>query len=261
NSKKKPTTATTLATSRSVSQACIKPTAVVDALNHRGQPLDCRVVLDSASDACFITASLVNQLGLKKRKLAEAHKIQGLAEMEVAATHELVTLNLRSKVFPDQTISVEAHVVQKITASSPKVPIDKTSLTYLPDLGLADPEFNMSAKVTVLLSTEVLFLVMRPQIIRGTPEQPVAVQTTFGWIIGGGRTIHNQPKLQCNIVSSTLDQQLRRFWEIDQGHTNNILTLEEEKAEQHYTQTTIRREDGSFQVCLPFKEELPTLGN
>ncbi|CAG7829060.1 unnamed protein product, partial [Allacma fusca] len=118
----------------------------------------------------------------------------------------------------------------------------------------------MPAKVNVLLSTEVLFLVMRPQIIRGTPEQPVAVQTTFGWIIGGGRSIHNQPKLQCNIVSSTLDQQLRRFWEIDQGHTNNILTLDEEKAEKHYTQTTIRREDGSFQVRLPFKEELPTLG-
>ncbi|CAG7819198.1 unnamed protein product, partial [Allacma fusca] len=79
--------------------------------------------------------------------------------------------------------------------------------------------------------------------------------------VGGGRTDMNHEVSACNVTTS-LDLQLRKFWELEQESSERVkFTSEERACEKLYDETTIRIPDGSYQVQLPFKNNQLKLGN
>ena len=59
-------------------------------------------------------------------------------------------------------------------------------LPHLMGLGLADPTFYLPGKVDILLGSEVYpQLMVKTSLITGSPSEPAAQETIFGWAIIG----------------------------------------------------------------------------
>lgn len=65
----------------------------------------------------------------------------------------------------------------------------------------------------------------------------------------------------CNLSTELLNNQLEKFWHIEEISVNKILSPEETACEEHYVKNTIRDESsGRYIVRLPFKDEGNNLG-
>ena len=58
-------------------------------------------------------------------------------------------------------------------------------LPHLKDLTLADPTFDKPGRIDLLLGCNILQDVLSQEVRRGTPSQPIAINTMFGWVIFG----------------------------------------------------------------------------
>ena len=65
--------------------------------------------------------------------------------------------------------------------------------------------------------------------------------------------------LSCKLTD--LSKQIEKFWTIEDVDARQLLSVEETKCEEHFTQTTTRDESGRYIVRLPFRENHKTLGD
>ncbi|XP_029673634.1 uncharacterized protein LOC115241841, partial [Formica exsecta] len=64
------------------------------------------------------------------------------------------------------------------------------------------------------------------------------------------------------ISSPSLEEELRRFWKIEELPRQSILTPQEQQCEEHFCSTHYRDSDGRYIVRLPFKTSPPIdIGN
>ncbi|CAG7825576.1 unnamed protein product, partial [Allacma fusca] len=217
------------------------------------------------SDVCLIQDNLVQELGLTKEKLPHKQVIEALQDKPITTATEFATLDLISTYYPQIQVTIKALVIAKIGGCYPQKSMDAARWDHIPKTGLADPQFFKPQRVELLLSTDIFYDVIRSGILRGQPGEPVAQESCFGWIVGGGtshrsRTFPTIPPsdncyLRCNLTNS-LESQMQRFWEIEHGpNEKQKLTAEETACESHYTSTTTRLSDGTYQVELPFRPE------
>jgi hypothetical protein len=104
-----------------------------------------------------------------------------------------------------------------------------------------------------LLSSDIFFTVI--QTGKFTHNNLVALNTTFGWIIGGRNELTTeQPTTRTHhTVIIDIDSKLKRFWEIKEASVEmKHLTAEEIACEEHFANTHVRASDGSYTVRLPF---------
>jgi hypothetical protein len=69
-----------------------------------------------------------------------------------------------------------------------------------------------------------------------------------------------QPRVICFASTSTLDGQLKRFWEQEEICTP-IMTPEERSCEEYFNATTIRTTEGRYVVRLALNSQESTLGD
>lgn len=79
-----------------------------------------------------------------------------------------------------------------------------------------------------------------------------------------GHTNFNSCIIRCRIIfyiCGSLDQTLRRFWEIESLLTKTFLSSNEQTCEDSYKNNLSRDKSGRFTVTLPFKHSEPDLGD
>ncbi|KAK9710789.1 hypothetical protein QE152_g25819 [Popillia japonica] len=91
-------------------------------------------------------------------------------------------------------------------------------------------------------------------------NHPTLQKTSFGWIVAGHLNESVAKQTVCNLTINTLDNQLQKFWNIEEIAQGQPFTQEENKVEQHFIDTHQRTEEGRFVVRLPFKENTLELG-
>lgn len=124
---------------------------------------------------------------------------------------------------------------------------------------LADPDFNKPAKIDVILGGEVIPDFMIGGFIKEKKKNGRMMQETeFGWIVTGptenkyiaNKTVHN-------FVVSSHDEQLEKFWHIEELQNNqHNFTKEEEMCESIFASTHTREANGRYVIKLPFKEAI-----
>ncbi len=88
-------------------------------------------------------------------------------------------------------------------------------MEHLKNLTLADPSFDQPGRVDLLIGCNLLQDVFMSEIKRGSSDQPVAMNTVFGWAILGrykleSESFHSQPVHTCSITAQpSLDALLR----------------------------------------------------
>lgn len=235
-------------------------TAIIHVEGNDGKLIKCRAILDSGSQSSFMTEELSKQLGLKKSSINIA--VVGINQT-ASAVNQRVQVKLKSLVnsFEQTTLCL---ILPKITEALPTVSFDKNKLKIPPNIKLADPTFNKTGKIDMLLGSNIFWqLICVGQIPLGK-EMPRLQKTVFGWIIGGqlqhsymNQTISNFSRN----LSNTLEHQIAKFWELEEVNHICHFSKEEIECENHFVENIKRNEDGRFIVSIPFNEKLAHLGN
>lgn len=185
---------------KSENQSCIKPPCVnlfgnkkevnvqqillatawvkVETLN--GQIENLRVLVDSGSQASFITENCVQHLRLKRKSISVP--VNGLGASNAGHSSALVSVNLKSSVDSTFNLVLDALVLKKLTGQLPNFELSVDCLPNFCGISLADPQFFKPGNIDIWLGADVYGRILLNGIIEGCPT---AQNTRFGWILFG----------------------------------------------------------------------------
>ncbi len=144
-----------------------------------------RAIIDTASQAHFMTLECAHRLGLVVKKATTS--IQGLGQSSSSATTSGTVQCCISPVDSrDIVFKIEALVIRSICSNLPSVEIDTSpNWEHLKNLTLADVNALKPVKIDILLGAELYPSIIRNGCISGQPGQPSALNTVFGWVLIG----------------------------------------------------------------------------
>lgn len=217
-------------------------------------------MIDKCSDASYITENAVKRLKIPIEKTEV--QTTGLGNTQTASCVGMVRFNISSNTNESFIRTVSAYV---LTLISPNRPVRSFHLKEDLDdsIKLADPSFNQNASIDLLLGGLVDASIHKNGSFKCKFENIVFRETELGWIVSG-----SVPEVNCfssmasetgvanyenlDLVLKSLDNSLRKFWEVEEVSMGRDLTKEEMLCEQKYESTTKRLESGRYSVRLPF---------
>ncbi|XP_039310735.1 uncharacterized protein LOC120358921 [Solenopsis invicta] len=231
-------------------------TAVVYAYDSQGSQKCCRVLLDSGSQTNFISQRFLTVLGLKARSLDIS--ISGINKT-ATRSFGAAEVKLQSRTNPF-SILVDCVVTDHVTDKIPAITLKRSAFEFPQNLKLADPQFNVSAEIDVLIGAEHFWNLLCVGQVKSSPMHPTLHKTRFGWILAGQldaspNSSRKAQSFHALITNTQLHNQLTRFWQVeDVSEISNKYSEEESLCEQHFLQNVSRNRQGRFIVKLPFKE-------
>ncbi|XP_018407213.1 PREDICTED: uncharacterized protein LOC108783203 [Cyphomyrmex costatus] len=235
-------------------------TAVVNVIASDGTSHSCRALLDSGSQASFISRQLAATLGLPLRPLNVT--ISGVNSTSSNATMATkVTLQSRLNSY---CRTIDCIVTKRITEKLPLTTSRRGDYNIPRNLKLADPHFNVSSKVDILIGAEIFWELLCIGQIEATHSHPTLQKTRLGWILAGRRSITAAPAENVRafttvISNAQLHDQLTRFWQIEHLDNQVVNNKDDAYCEEHFEANVDQNEQGRYIVKLPIKEEL--IGN
>lgn len=266
--------------SRNRSGQVMLATAIVNVNNNLGEKVKCRVLLDSASESNFMCEDLCQRLKLRRSRVFIP--ISGITEIQTdnpVKQSVVATIGSTNNGFK---VNMEFLVMSKITGGVPSRSVEITSWNIPKNIVMADPWFNVKSKVDMLLGAQMFFKMMSVGQIELSESLPMLQKTVFGWVVCGkamdfnksnsssislystmGESLNQSYTHFCNqqFVSSSLDKDIAKFWEVEEIAGESMLTKEEQLCEDVFNSTVKRDTDGRFVVKLPVRENLVKLGD
>jgi hypothetical protein len=237
-------------------------TAIVNIRDKEGNFHQVRSLLDSGSQSTFISKECVQRLGLtysSKVKLP----VSGIGNT-ITGTLGVVDCVIRGTT-DNRNLCTKAIILNNVTGVIPNRKL-KINLTKIKGLTLADPTFNNPGTIDLLLGADVYGEVMTGKCRRLGPNLPIAYDTIFGWVLLGKVKDSNLPVISTHLSYLSpidkLDDTLKRFWEQEEvpSESSTVSNPDDVICEKHFTSTHSRSTDGRFIVKLPFKKDVPSLG-
>ncbi|KAH9629138.1 hypothetical protein HF086_008587 [Spodoptera exigua] len=212
-----------------------------------GTYITLRALLDQGSQISLISENAVQRLGLQRRRYNAS--VSGIGS-GASQSKGLVSIDCQS-IYGDYNFTTEALVISRVASNLPSVQFKKQSWPHLQHLQLADPEYNVSKPIDLLLDVSIYSQIIMDGLIKGPSQAPIAQQTALGWILSG-----NVRTFNCHIVTNNISD-LSKYWEIEdvEPSSSSSLTSEEQYCEEFYQQTTRRLDTGRYEVGIPMKPE------
>ena len=220
----------------------------------------CRVLLDPGSQACFVTESCFNQLGLARNKARIQISCLGSSS---AHTNGVTTLKFTPYFKESPEFATSAFLINKIIGDIPHFSLPSDTAAPFRDLKLADPDFFQSGPIDILLGVSIALPMLKGDFLKTTEDGPFAVRSDLGWIISGNVSaeITDSSPIHVNHLQVSAEELLGNFWKLDEVPTANSLTKEEQATEDHLTAAYSRGEDGRYTVKLPCHTSPALLGD
>ncbi|XP_052743984.1 uncharacterized protein LOC128199256 [Bicyclus anynana] len=242
-------------------------TACVRTLNKSGIEFTLRCLIDNASQHNFITNECATRLNLDINQPTYPMSVDGFggnSSKIKGVTH----LTIFSKFNSNNSYTFNSLIVDKITHQLPTSHIDKSSITHLTGVPLADETYYLPGRIDMILGAQMFTQIIRTGRIYSPPGAPQAFETTLGFILMGEAPIsqssyNSQIQIFCAITNERLDSSLRKFFEVEEipKPKNKFLSPEEQECEEIYKNTTQRDSQGRYIVALPFKSDPNMLGD
>ena len=248
----KTSTCTQIATAMGSSYQVLLQTANIQVLNKQGRPIFCRALLDSGSQINLMTNACRAKLGLALENSDSSFTVAGTGK--IAPTGKC-KIQLQIK---DTIITTPALVVKGgLTLPLPSVEFDRP--IDLPQLPLADFNFNVPSEIDILIGAELYESLRTGKTIKHGDH---FTSTVFGYVVSGPIKTKSKESPIVNHIM-TQDDCLQKFWETEEipFSPENTWTKEERECSKHYNETTTRQSDGRFVVEMPFKKPTPAFGD
>ncbi|XP_058817717.1 uncharacterized protein LOC131681029 [Topomyia yanbarensis] len=234
-------------------------TVIVNIVDAYGQHHPTRALLDSASQPNLITDRMARILRLKKHPANVT--VQGARQLS-KVIHEFIYAQVSSRK-EHFSCGINFLVMDKLTANLPAQNVSITDWRIPKDLFLADPTFNKSQPIDVVLGAKHFYSFFpNAARIQLHGNLPLLVDSVFGWIVAGSADLVS-PKINPSSNSSSLvcvsmvslEETLERFWKIEELTTKDNYSVEERRCETLYQSTVSRNPDGRYIVRLPRKPD------
>lgn len=237
-----------------------------------GRAVSVRVLLDQGSEITFITENLVQLLRAKRIRMPVSISVVGYVDAGTFRYATQITISPRNTYSP--SLSVIAVILKNLTSYAQKRVADLSSLSHLTDLQWADSAPFSSEPIDLILGANIYNDIILDGLRKGTVGQPVAQNTIFGWVISGPLSsarvcsrppssgfANSQSAVNVSVHhcfnSPSLEDAIRKFWEIEEIPRKSILSADDEKCEEHFHLMHTRSPDGRYTVRLPFRKNPP----
>ncbi|KAH0814817.1 hypothetical protein GEV33_007974 [Tenebrio molitor] len=173
--------------------------------------------------------------------------MQSVIDSHVQDTSQEVNVNLPQLNLP--------QFIDKVTENLPAQTFSSNALNLPQSLQLADPHFNVSGPIDMLMGAQLFWQILNKGQISLGHNKPVLQQTHLGWIIGGALNISpeqnslNHLVTNCHIGADILHKQVERFFQIEDFGNKRNLSSEEILCEEHFRQNYRRDLDGRFMTA------------
>lgn len=151
-----------------------------------------------------------------------------------------------------------------ITAVAKSIPLEtfpRSSIKIPSNIKLADPSFHVPQPVDLLIGAgPTLFLFCIGQINLSHENYDLYLQKTrLGWMVAGGIPVLTPSKsTMCH--ATNLENQLTKFWMIEEIPTVDTKSQEEIACKAHYVESVYRNANGRYMVGLSFRDIGKRLG-
>jgi hypothetical protein len=204
---------------------------------------------------------MCKRLGLTRQKVRI--EIGGINQSASSVNHAArVTIKSRHNKYSQE---LRCLVLDKITENLPVHIMDMSKIAVPENIKLADPRFDCSGPVDLLIGAELFLPLMCIGQIHLAPGQPHFQKTHLGWIVGGTLgELDNKTKTLCHFSQQKLDlhEQVEKFFSIESVNAvADKLSPEERECETHFCNTIKRDAQGRFIARLPFRSNPPDLGD
>lgn len=221
-----------------------------------GRSVRIRALLDPGSEATFMTESIAQLLRLPRRNVAVP--VSGLGG--TASFHQIFSFaDCRTKR-RNGTVDTGGGTIKKVTAYAPTHSIDLNEWESLRNLPLADPNPSSKNAIEMIIGVDIYGSLLLPELRQTSCRGPTAQSTILGWVIFGpviNMSSCEPVRVHHVIRGFELENEFRRFWEIEELPSELHLTEDEIICEEHFKKTHTRDRDGRYVVRLPFKNGKP----
>lgn len=253
-----PATTDRSVSTNSVSDPCsfnvFLSTVVLIVLDRYGSEHLARAILDSASQCCLMSERLSQRLKLPRRRINQP--IFGVGESQVRATG-LVSTEVRSRI-GNFAAQIDCLLLPKITTVLPAATVAKGNWTVPEGINLADPHFNVSQKIDLIIGAEHFYTFLKGGRINLGKAHPKLVESEFGWLVTGISSYQESsyPTPVCNISTlESLDRRIEKFWQIEEVDCK-VLSPIEQLCEDFFRETVSRDSTGRYMVKYPKYEDI-----
>ncbi|XP_055590095.1 uncharacterized protein LOC129742245 [Uranotaenia lowii] len=228
-------------------------TVVVAIRDQNGEKQLARALLDNGSQVNVMSERLCQMLKLKRRAICVP--ITGVGQSESTARHAVSTM-ISSRV-TDFSIGLDFLVLQRVTSELPSVTVPISHWNIPSDLKMADPQFNISGRIDMLLGAEHFFTFLINKEVKRMvlgPKLPILVDSVFGWIVSGrDESLQQNGSVRCCTATTTekIEELLEKFWKVESCDDQPAWSKEEQDCEEDFKQTHSRTEDGRYVIQLP----------
>lgn len=205
-----------------------------------------RGLLDQGSQISLVSERAVQMLGLSRQRYHGT--VSGIGNGS-KQSRGIVSLQCKS-IHDNFEFTTQALVISHVINNLPSMTFNRRAWPHIQHIQLADPEYNVSRPIDLLLDASVYSDIIMSGLIKGPSMAPIAQQTKLGWILSG-----NVKTFNCHVVINNLSD-LSQYWELEDVNDNSpVSSPEEQYCEQLYQSTTTRLPDGRYQVALPMKPQ------
>ncbi|XP_070075146.1 uncharacterized protein [Drosophila takahashii] len=200
------------------SKAVLLGTAMID-ICHLGTHFRARALIDSGSEATFITERLFKLVNLPFRPIQA--KVSGLNQTVSAQSTRLCHFAIRSPTKPGLQLDTAAYVLPELAGRLPSHSIPQDILRDLPNLQWADPTFLQSSQIDVLIGADILPSVLLSGTKTNICGSLFGQETIFGWVLTGPVSMSTSNRVSAFTTQITktseasLDKLLTKFWEVE----------------------------------------------
>lgn len=241
------------------SLAVLLGTALIHIRDHCGTWQTARAIVDSASQISAITVSCVTRLGLRLTNWTAP--ISGLSGAAVADVRGTVDCVIQPRFATEPQLKTKAWVMPSITSNMPRRSLDTSVKDRFANLALADPTFNITSSVDILLGADLFAQIMDGRKFTVAADLPTAFSSIFGWILIGPVL---QTDVECHAslpVSLTVSIQdlIENFWRAEEPVMPPPSFTDDRRCEEIFVAEHKRLPFGRFAVPLPTRTALSSL--
>ncbi|XP_037931405.1 uncharacterized protein LOC119666195 [Teleopsis dalmanni] len=235
-------------------------TAKVRIIANNGRTCDVRAILDSGSQVNLVTQRVINKLSLITTN--SNLSIEGIGR-QFGNSKSRVNVELQATNGSFRT-RLEAFVLPQIISAQPSRDLDISDWQIPQNVELADPSFNRSGRIDMLIGAEFYHTLLQPEQLIIGKNSPLLQNSVLGWLVVGKTKTTTDIKPTCAITTGEvgeMSEMIERFWKLDNIETaERVLTVSEKWCENHFTNHVKTNRDGRFIVRLPFRDDPTTLG-
>jgi len=224
----------------------ILPSAVVYVL-YSSRMIKARILLDNCSEF-----NLISEEFIRKNKIFSFKNdvpITGI-NGEPITSDRVVKIKIKSRI-NNFSFAISANILPVIPYRIKGKQINAFT-AKLSNLQLADQNLGHDPVDLILGVVYVnICLLGEKRFFKGTS---ISIENSvFGWVLSGGVEKIEQSHTQfCHLIAN-VEEQIRKFWEIEECDYVTKQSSEHVSCERHFLENVHRSTDGHFVVALPFK--------